>query len=302
MSKQINEQATNKINIIGKLLDVSTATGKLSDGREYERASLTIRVTQTYNNLEETSEIPVSMFASKYTLTNKPNPAYDNIQKLKTMKTVQGYGEAEAETIRISGATLRENNFVARSGQLISGWQLNASFINSAGNMSDIASFSVDVYIMDMHDEVDSDGEETGRLIIKGGVVQYNGALDVLEFIVEGADRVEYVKRTYDIDQTVNLGGRIRITSSEEPRSTSGGSWGEELPEMTTRLKRELIVTRGSEEPFDEEFAYDPSDIKKAFNIRKANIEQMQVAAKSNSQKTSAASTAAPTKNKYSWE
>lgn len=297
MSKNIMEQATNKVNIVGKLLDTTFREGKTSTGQNYESCNFTVRVTQTYGGHEETSEIPVSIFATQYTSQNKPHPGYKNIQEMKKMKTVQDYGEAEATVVRMTSANIRENNFVSRSGQLVNGWQINTSFLNE-GKISDIASFNMDIFIMDMHEEVDREGEPTGRLIIKGAVVQYLGKLDVIEFIVEDSDAVNYISRNWEENKTVNIGGRIRVTSQEEKRSASESSWGEELPETSTRMVRELIITRGSDEPFDDDFAYDAAEIKKAFNERKARLEQMQIDAK-NSTKKSAPATS---KSNYSWE
>lgn len=297
--KNINVMSTNKINIVGKLLDTTFGSDTLKDGRYYERATLTVRVNQTYGGREEISEIPVSLFATQYTKNNNLNPGFENIQTLKTLKTVQGYGDAEADYIRISNASLRENNYVSRNGQLINGWQINTSFFSSAKGMKDIASFNMDIFIMDMHDELDREGDPTGRMIIKGGVVQYNGSLDVIEFVVESPDNVEYLQRNWNINDTVNIGGRIRVTSKEENKSASSGSWGEDIPETSTRRVREFVITRGSDEPFEEDFAYDPVEIKKAFNVRKANIEQLQVNASAKATPKAAAAT--PTE-KYSWE
>ena len=297
MSKTIMDQATNKVNIVGKLLDTTFREGKTSTGQNYESCNFTVRVTQTYGGREETSEIPVSIFATQYTSQNKPHPGYKNIQEMKKMKTVQDYGEAEATVVRMTNANIRENNFVSRSGQLINGWQINTSFLNE-GKVSDIASFNMDIFIMDMHEEVDREGEPTGRLVIKGAVVQYGGRLDVIEFIVEGNDAVNYISRNWEENKTVNVGGRIRVTSQEEKRSASESSWGEELPETSTRMVRELIITRGSDEPFDDDFAYDAAEIKKAFNERKARLEQMQIDAKNSTKKSAPAAS----KSNYSWE
>ena len=296
MSKNIMEQATNKLNIIGKLLDCTFRSGTTGAGQPYESANFTVRVTQNVNGVEETSEIPVSIFASPYTSQNKPHPGYKNIQDMKKWKTVQDVGNTEATVVRMTSANLQENNFISKSGQLISGWQIRTPFVNEANKMADIASFNVDIFIMDMHDEVDNEGEPTGRLIVKGAIVQYGGKLDVLEFVVEGNDAVDYISRNWNINDTVNAGGRIRFTSKEVKRSGAESSWGEELPETSTRVVRELIITRGSEEAFDEEFAYDAVDIKKAFNERKARIEQLQIDAKKN------VNTAKPASKKFDWE
>ena len=298
--KDINIQAQNKLVLVGKLLDATFNTGTFSDGRAYERANITLRVTQTYGGKEETSDIPVSMFASQYTQKGTLNPGYKSIQDLKTFKSVQNYGLDVADTVRVTGATLRENAFVTRAGQLVNGWQINGSFINKA-NMAEAAGFVIDIFIMDMHPEEDREGDSTGRLIVKGGIVQYGGKLDVLEFIVEDPQSVDYIERNWNPNDTVTIKGRFRVTTIEENRGASESSWGEDIPETTTRYVRELILTKGDDEGKDEEFAYDPTEIKKAFNVRKAMIEQLQIDAKTNSQKSASKSTA-PQNNKYSWE
>lgn len=295
--KEITVQAQNKVNINGKLLDVTTGSGTLSDGRAYERANLTVRVQQSYGGRDEVSEIPVSMFASQFTTRGTPNPAYKSLQDLKTFKTAQDVGFDDADTVRLTGCSLRENAFVSKSGQLINGWQINTSFINKT-TMQDTATFVIDIFIMDMHDEVDRDGDSTGRLIIKGGIVQYGGKLDVVEFIVEGPEQVDYIQRNWNINDTVTAKGRVRVTSVEVKDSGKNSSWGEDIPDTTTRFIRELIIVSGDDEGKEEEFAYDPTDIKKAFNVRKANIEQLQMDAK----KASSSKPAQTSSSKYNWE
>jgi len=294
--KSITEQALNKVNIVGKLLDAVVNEGTMKDGRKYLRANITVRVTQTYNGREETSEIPVGMFAAQYTSQNKPNPGYKQIQDLMNMKTIQNYGFDNADTVRLNSASLRENNFVSRSGQLVTGWQISTPFIATT-NLKEVGSFSVDIYVMDMSQEVDREGDETGRLVIRGGIVQYGGRLDVVNFIVENPEAVDYIERNWEVNNTVHAEGRIRVTSKEEKSSGSSGSWGEDIPETTTRIARELIITTGSDSGMEEEFAYDKDEIRKAFNVRKAEIEQLQINAKSAATKASQ-----PASNKYSWE
>lgn len=296
--KSINVQAENKINLVGKLLDATFGEGKLTDGRHYERATVTIRVTQTYGGKTETSEIPVGMFATEFTSTGKPNPAMKSIRDLKLLNTAQNVGIDNAANVRMSGVSLQENNFVSRNGQLINGWQLRGSFINEA-KISDVASFVTEVYIMDKYDETDREGNPTGRLVLRGGIIQYNGRLDVVNFIVEAPDAVEYISRNWEINQTVVVKGRIRVTSEEREVASSG--WGEEVPETTTAYIRELIITTG-DDPKEEDFAYDPVEVKKAFNERKAAIEQLQENARNHAPKQGAGSANAPAPSKYSWE
>ena len=301
MSKGILEQAVNKVNIAGKLMDVSAGEGKLTDGRPYKRATVTVRVTQTYGGKEETSDVQVGMFATEFTSTGKQNPAWKSLGDLALMNTAQKVGVDAAANVRITGASLSENNFVSRNNVLINGWQIRGSFINEA-KVAPVASFTTEIFIMGMDDEVDRNGETTGRMVLKGGVVQYNGKLDVIDFIVEAPDTIEYIKRNWEENGTVTVKGRIRVLSHEEEAVTS--SWGEEVPETTTRFVRELIVTTGDDNCKDEEFAYDPADIKKAYNDRKAAIEQLQINARKTSAQQGAISANAPSasKNKYDWE
>ena len=294
--KSVQIQAGNKINLCGKLMDVTFGNGKLSDGRPYERATVTVRATQTYGGKEETSDVQVGMFATEFTSTGKPNPAWKSIMDLKHMNTAQNVGIDAAAHVRMTGATLSENNFVSRTGQLINGWQIRGSFINEA-KLSDVASFVTDIFIMNMHDEVDREGDTTGRLVIKGGIVQYGGKLDVVDFIVEAPDTVEYISRNWKVGDTVTVKGRIRVTSQEEEVQSSG--WGEDVPDTTTRFVRELIITTGDDEGKEEEFAYDPAEIKKAANDRKAMIEQMQINARKVAPKQGAGSANA---TNYDWE
>ena len=294
--KSVQIQAGNKINLCGKLMDVAFGNGKLSDGRPYERATVTVRATQTYGGKEETSDVQVGMFATEYTSTGKPNPAWKSIMDLKHMNTAQNVGIDAAAHVRMTGATLSENNFVSRTGQLINGWQIRGSFINEA-KLSDVASFVTDIFIMNMHDEVDRENDTTGRLVIKGGIVQYGGKLDVVDFIVEAPDTVEYISRNWKVGDTVTVKGRIRVTSQEEEVQSSG--WGEDVPDTTTRFVRELIITTGDDEGKEEEFAYDPAEIKKAANDRKAMIEQMQINARKVAPKQGAGSANV---TNYDWE
>ena len=300
--KSISIQAQNKINLAGTLMDATFGSGTLSDGRPYQRATVTIRVTQTFGGKTETSDIQRSMFATEFTSTGKPNPAWKSINELKLMKTAQNVGIDNASHVRCTGDSLQENNFVSRNGQLINGWQIRGSFINEA-KISDVATFITDIFIMDMHEEVNREGDTTGRLVIKGGIVQYAGKLDVVEFIVEEPDTVEYISRNWEVNGTVTVRGRIRVLSKEEEPVSSSG-WGEDVPDTTTRFVRELIITTGDDECKEEDFAYDPVEIKKAFNERKAAIEQMQINARASSPKQGAGSAPAAeaSTKKYDWE
>lgn len=298
--KDLMIPSENKMNLVGKLMNVDFGEGKLSDGREYKRATVTIRVTQPVDGKEETSEIPVGFFATPYTSTGKPNPAYKSLVDLRELKTAQNVGVDNADQVRITSGVLSENNFVSRTGNLINGFQIRGSFINPA-KLGDVATFITEVYIMDIHDETDREGDPTGRLIVRGGIVQYGGKLDVLDFIVEAPDKVEFVSRNWAVNTTQLIKGRVRVTSHEVESSGEGSGWGEDIPDTTTTFVRELIITGGDDEGKEEDFSYDPAEIKKAFNQRKAKIEQMMIDARTKMPKQGGSGSQADSK-KYDWE
>ncbi len=66
---------------------------------------------------------------------------------------------------------------------------------------------------------------------------------------------------------------------------------------------RELIITTGDDECKEEDFAYDPAEIKKASNERNARIEQLQIEARKTAPKQGlgSANAAEASSSKYSW-
>ena len=276
--KDLTNIAENKVMIVGKLLDTSFASGKTKTGVPYERVRMMIRVSQTFGGREETSDIPVSMFAAQFKKDGGTNPGFENIQTLKKMKTSQSYGYENADTIRIGNGNIEENFYVSQ-GRIVDDWQLRTSFVGF-GKGPQAATFSVEIFIMKMIEEVDRDGETTGRLIIKGALPQWGSRLDVIDFIVENPESVDYISRNWEEGNTVHAVGRIRFTTKEESISMETGSWGEDIPKTSTRTIHELIITKGSDEGYEEDEAYDPVEIRKGYNARKADRDQKLLEAK----------------------
>lgn len=302
-------QALNKVTTVGKLLELTIKDdGKTKDDRPYARGNLVIRVEQTYgpNRTTEVSEIPFSFLAMKYKKDGDLNPAFKNVMELKSYRTAQDHGIENADRIKITSGDLQENMFVPRGGSnLVNGWQLRSSFYAKATtNDADCATFSNDIYILGMKRETDKEGDETGRLVVRGAIVQYGGRVDVVDFFVEDPSCVEYIDRNWNVNDTVNVKGRIRFVSKVESVSSDDG-FGEEIPEQTTRTKKELIITTGSNYPKDEDSAYNPEDVKKGMQDRKARSEQIMEDAKSAPATPAAAPAASKSGKKnspYDWE
>jgi len=296
--KNLSFESYNDVTLRGQIISKTFGNGTTKTNQPYERATIHLRVTQTFCGNTETNEIPVNFFASQYTKSGTVHPTFKAIQTLKDIPTIQEVGNA-APIVSLGGVKLQENSFVSKNGTLTTGWRLNASFINEV-NKKDTACFTVELYILDKHPEIDKDGEETGRLILKGALVQYGEKLDVIEFVAEDPRVIDFIDRNWEINDTVKVQGRIRYTSVEGKSSGLKSSFGvdDEVEESnSSQTLRELIITNGQDEPYDEDFAYDPLEIKKGFNVRKANIEQLQIDAKSRTKATNNS-----TAKKFEWE
>lgn len=311
MSKSINVQSNNAVTITGKLNDVVVREGTSKNGgKPYRAGTVTIRVEQTYGGKSEISEIPVQFIAMKFKKDGTNNPAYESIGQLSTQfKSIQNYGYDEASRIRVNGKSgnISENMFVGRDGeQVVSSWRINSSFFNEVRGgdaipaNSDCATFNIDIFIMSMARELTAEGEETGRLKIRGGVIQYGSKLDCLDFYVEDPTAVDYIERNWNMNDTVNAVGRIRYTSEIVTNYHSDNAWGEAIPQTTTKTKRELIITHGSDEPFDEDMAYAPEDIQVVNADRNNRKEQLKMEARSKATQK-AAKPVVETGN-YGWE
>ena len=114
--------------------------------------------------------------------------------------------------------------------------------------------------------------------------------------IAENPAHVDFISRNWNVNDTLCIEGFIRSTVVEEFR-TKTSSWGEQIPDSSTKTVHELIIANGDDCCVDEEIAYDPNEIKKAFNARKARLEQLLQDAADAPKKS-----AAPAPSKYDWQ
>lgn len=304
MSKDIMKPCQNVVSVVGTLLSTDIREGKSTkNNRDYRSVNYTVRVKQQYEGHEDVNEIQMSSIAMKYKNDGGDNPAYRGLADLAAMNTAEKVGFEKADKVRITTGSLSENMFVSKStGNIITGFRINSSFVNKADNsMVDMAVFKTEIFILDIAREMNKKtGEETSRLIVRGGIVQWNGKLDVVEFVAENPTYISFIERNWHVNDTVRVSGRIRCaTSIENSDEANEGGFGETVQIAAPVLRKELIITGGDETPYDEEFAYSIDDIRAANATRKALRDQMLIDAKS---KTSAPNKKAAKKAEYAWE
>lgn len=320
MFKSIETPALNSVVINGALLGLDLRDGKSSaakGSKPYRSVNATVRVNQTYGGKNEISELPVGFIAMKFKKDGTDNSIYEIYGKYPTeYRTAQRDGIEEATNVQINGrrgnGVLAENMFASPQNPetVVSNWNISATFLNenrgiAPGNGADCATFDIEIFILNLERELNREGEETGRLKIRGGVVKYGRKLDCLDFYVENPSAIDYIERNFSVNDTAHFVGRIRFTS-ETVKYETENTWGEAIPQTTTQKKRELIITGpgiGCEAgPYDEERSYNPEDIRVLVADRNALKEQKKMEARAKAAKPAATTASAASKPVYGWE
>lgn len=272
--------AKNEVIIEGTLLEMDLREGTIEkrDGKpakDYIAGTVHLRVTQPVGNVEETSDIPVSVFATKLKNNGEPNPAYKNVQEMRSNFVSMAAGGATADTVRITRGQLTENTFPSKEGRLITGMTIRNSFFNRAiTDVKQMAVFQNKIVILSIVPDTNNKGEETNRLRIVGALPVWGSKVDVLTYHVEDPTAIAYISKNWNEGDTVNISGRLRFTvdtAESDAVSTEEVGFGEALPTTYTRTVKELIITSGSAGALDDDESYDAeNDIMPALAARKA--------------------------------
>lgn len=280
MSKAFKyEKKENPVTVVGKVVDIEFNSSKNSDGIPTQSANVILRVTQSYKGITETSEIKNRVYATKFTGAGAPNPAWDAVERMKSWKTIKNVGVDEATVVKSGAGTLKENYYLSRSGSFIDGFEYGATFFSEGtNNDTQYAGFQLNAYILDIFDEIDDMTDEpTGRVVVRAAIVGYKDTIHVFNFVAETEDVIDLV-RTWNVDDTVVMIGRIRVCKKEsagEAYEDPDLVGDDDMPVISSpRTVRELVLTRGSH-PLDGDMAYDKLDVQKAYNVRKADMDQV---------------------------
>lgn len=287
-------QAENVVRIEGILSEVNIEKGSFEkNGKKVESigGSIKIKVAEPGKDV---LEIPVSMFATKLTNAGKPNPAYDSIEKVMNEYTsiAAAGGEDGADRIRITKANIQMNEYYNDKDAFVSFPRINTSFVTriKKDECKPHATFSTEFVVAELGDEINAQGEPTGRFKIRGILPQYGDKVDVVTFFGESEGVIQAISTYWESGATVKAKGRLHFSSTTE-EIEEAVDFGE--PQKTTRTINvsDLIITGGSQNPLEGEYAYEAEDIKKALAERMARLE-----ASKDKKKKSAKTNSAPAK------
>lgn len=273
------KQAENRVKIEGVLSEIDIAPGSFKkDGRDVESigGSIIVKVVQKISGVEKELMIPVHMFAAKLTNAGKPNPAYESIKKVANdFKSIASTGsEDAADRVRITNANIRMNEYYAADGHLVSFPRVNASFVTkiAKADCKPEATFTAQFTVANAVEELDRNGEPTGRYQIKALLPQYGGKVDVVPLYAESEGVINAISTYWSVGDTVKANGRLDFSSKTEI-TYEEVDFGEPVEKIRTVNKSDLIITGGSQEPLEGEFAFAKEDLDAALAERKARLE-----------------------------
>lgn len=274
-------QAENRVKIEGILAEIDIKPGSFNkNGQMMESigGSITVKVTQKISGEEKELAIPVHMFASKLTNKGTPNPAYESIKKIAdeyVSIAASENGEEGADRIRITGASIRMNEYYSADGRLISFPRVNASFVNriSKSECKPEATYTAEFVVANKDEELDRNGEPTGRYRIDAIIPQYGGRVDVVPMFAQSKGVIDAVSTYWEVGNTVKANGRLDFSATTET-TLEEVDFGEPIEKTRTINRSDLIITGGSQEPLEGEFAFDNAEIQNALAERKLRLEK----------------------------
>lgn len=282
-------ESINEFTIVGVLNEIKVSEGtsnKTND--QYIGIDAQIRVDQEIDGNQEENIIPVKLFSSRHKKDGGLNSNYDRLkgyaEKLQSIGSVDDPSKASRVSLT---AKISENSFAGRDGRVVTDWQLSTNFLNNAkGDEDETARFVVTGVVGKKFQELDREGNETGRLVVRLAVIGYNGKANIIDFYASGS-KADHIDRYWEQGDTVKAAGIIAVTKKVVHKEEEMG-FGDPIVNEYTVPRKELIITKGSRAGLDESESYDADEVKTSIDERNAYIESLKEGAKKS---TSAAST-----------
>lgn len=279
----MKNESTNTCEISGILSQLEVEEKSTADGRDYVQAKAVIKVDQEVGGKMVENEIPVRFFSMKMKSDGSSvSKIYTSIvdfkNKYTSLAALPDEDKAQASKVVVNAGRIEENIWIdPNSGEAKTTWQISSNFMNEPrGEFEEGAKFELSGVVMNKVREQDINGEETGRLKIKFGVVRYNGKLDIIELIAESENAVNFIENNWEDGDTVNVNGAISFNHSTKVWYEEQG-FGEPIKRTKTVSRKELIVLGGSPSGLEEHLSYDANDIKQALGARQARVEEQKL-------------------------
>ena len=234
-------QGDLKIHVVGKVAEIALEEAPNKTGVNAITGYVSVKVSEK-NQVRIRVNVPSQK--NDGTPNDKVFPGIQTV--MNEYKSIAKYGEEEADVIAVNGTLnpYRSNN----TGQDVMSYQSNFFSRVRSTDWEPEATFDAEVYLSSMTPEMDKDGDETGRLIVKGIGVTFNGA-EPIKFVVP-KETANMFEDNYEIGQTVELWGDL-VNERIEVIKETPVRFGVPKKDVSTTYRNELIIM-GASEPYEE--------------------------------------------------
>lgn len=269
-------QASAKISVVGTVSDMDLSVQKDDKGAEYIGGYLTVKTS-------DKNFARFNVRVNKLKKDGGENSTYAGIQTvMNEYKSISKHGEEEADRVSVTGDISPYTN--PQTGNTSVGYRSNFFNRYKGDNFEGDkkSEFAIELFVSQIIDEVDKEGEETGRKLVKGWLPTYNG-IEPITLVAEDKDVVSGLDE-YEAGQTVTFYGEA-INNSIKIVKEIPVKLGKPRQEISYENRNELVIT-GATEPYDEGCPmgepYEIEAIKKAIQERQNALEAAKNAPKTN--------------------
>lgn len=268
-------QADAKVEVLG-ILSEKKLEEVTVDGKKIIRGDLVIQTG-------DINFITFSVYVSEKKNDGNENPAYKGMKTImEEYKSVATAGREAATKVFVSekSGQFRPNSYVGRDKQVSVSARFQSMFFNEyKGSLEDFepyAKFEIEMVIASMVPETDKEGEETGRVVVKGWMPTYSGIEPVT--LVATDETAGALLDDYAPNNTVKFFGDI-VNSRAVIDETIPVKIGKPKVRKKTIYKNEMIIT-GASEPYGEDSdfptpePYDLEAVRKAITDREMKLDE----------------------------
>lgn len=253
----------------GVLSELNLEMTKDNKGQDIIRGNVVIKT-------DETNSVSYRVYTNRLTTKGEKNPAWDGlVTVMNTFNSIAKVGEQNATKVHVNGQ-YAPSTFMGKDGSLREGVpQYRASFFSEVRNLDNYkphAELTLEIFIRALTREVARNGEETGRVLVKGWVSLYNGLEPVT--LVAPKDIAETIMNTFEVGQTAMFYADIVNSAYTVEIPVAIGK-----PRTETRFVNELLIS-GATMPYNndsakEKDAFDAEAIKNAVNVYNERVNDM---------------------------
>jgi hypothetical protein len=227
-------------------------------------------------------------YVTAMTASGKENPTYTTLANIinGTFKTVVANGADQAQKIRIDSAIGLNEFYSDRSGteELVSVKRNEGGFAHTNGNFTNDEAlrntFDVDIVITGVR-RVDGDADKgtDDKVIVKGAIFDFRGALLPVEFSVVNPAAMNYFE---GLDASNKNPVFTRVTGRQVSETivrqiTEEGAFGEPKVREVSSSRKDFVITWAKAEPYvwDDESTITVDEFKKAIADRELTLAEI---------------------------